>query len=197
MKFLIFNRTIRKTSKIEEKRGDVKIFVSELGKKAGCSPIPFVLYGHCAESLAGQISKFSTANCVAITSLDSLNEFIRSYDFIGMLAQSRPEFVGEAGDAIKFATSSKKLRVATFYGVWDYNVERGAKRAIEYQADGISMPGIMTDELFQYIFGVLAEVSEGAEIPTSVEEHLARLKKYTTSKSPFWSQQDFIVSPYY
>jgi hypothetical protein len=116
---------------------------------------------------------------------------------VGIMAMSRTTHVGEAEAAIKLYREETTSRGMALYGAWDYNVLRAATRALACGADGISMPGIDVNESFAYLFGVLQEVLGGAEPPTTIAAHEARLRRYTSDQSPFWKNQDRIVSTYY
>lgn len=172
-------------------------YVSEEGKRRGVSPVPLLIYGHMALVGARRTAADTTVSCVAIAGLDALEETIAKLPSIGLCAMSRVEHLGEAAEAIKRYRRLSPRRGMTIYGAWDYNVERAARRAITCGADGIQMPGIYTSELYAYLLGVLGEVQSGAPVPTTVEEHLARLKRYTTDKSKFWEIQDLVHSKYY
>jgi hypothetical protein len=172
-------------------------FISEEGKRRGADARPLLMYGHIAHVSAKRTATDTTVNCIALAGLDQLQQAIEQVPSIGLCAMSRPEHVGEAEEAIKLYRAAIPEHRPTYYGAWDYNVERAAKRAINCGADGVEMPGILTDELYIYLFGVMNEVYQGAAIPTTVEEHIARLKKYTTEKSKFWEIQDLVVSKFY
>jgi hypothetical protein len=172
-------------------------FISEEGKRRGADPRPLLIYGHMAQVSAKRTATDTTVNCIALSGLDMLRQAIEHVPSIGLRAMSRPEHVGEAEEGIRMYRAAIPEHRPTFYGAWDYNVERAAKRAINCGADGVEMPGILTDELYAYIFGVIDEVYQGAAIPTTVEEHIARLKKFTTEKSKFWEIQDLVVSKFY
>lgn len=198
----IFDRLFAKKSEPEKEKeikdfGDAKVFISPDGKKRGFPATPLLIYGFNPDALAEMISENTTATCLTVYSLEFLQEYTSQYPSIGLIAQSREEHAGEAGTAIQIFRKHEKVRGMALYGAWEYNVERAAKRAIEYQADGIMMPSIFDKDLYNYIFGVLIEISIGAEIPQTVEEHEERLKRYTSDRSPFWRQQDKIISQYY
>lgn len=139
----------------------------------------------------------TTVNCIAIAGMDRLRQVIDKLPSVGLCAMSRPEHVGEAEEAIKLYRATVPEHLPTFYGAWDYNVERAAQRAIGCGVDGIEMPGILTSELYAYLFGVMEDVYQGAAVPTTLEEHVARLEKYTTKKSKFWEMQDLIESKFF
>ena len=80
-------------------------------------------------------------------------------------------------------------RALVLYGALDPHVERAASRALELGADGLLPPGIELEELFDYSFGVLGEVASGAAPPATVEEHVARLRRWAP-RLPFWRRQD-------
>lgn len=192
----IFDRLFGKKIEIKD-FGCAKVYVSMEGKKRGMSAVPLLIYGHEPDSLARLLAECTTMSCVAVYDINFIRDFPNINPSVGLIAQSRIEHNGEAGEAIKLYKQSSKTRLATMYGAWDYNIYRAAQRAIEYGADGIIMPGIMDSDLFRYIFGILTEVSNEAQIPSSIEEHREKLKKYTTDKSPFWSQENLIVSKYF
>lgn len=174
----------------------VRRFESAAGKQAGAPSEPFIVFGHMADTIAQRIAHDTTMSCVAVSSLEALLSLLKEERVVGIRAQSRPEQPGEAQEAIRLFRNSG-VPGATIYGAWDYNVDRAARRALECDADGIEMPGILTSELYEYLFGVLRDVSEGASPPTTGAEHEARLRKYTTEASPFWKQQDLIKSTFY
>jgi hypothetical protein len=167
------------------------------GERAGASPTPLLVYSHMAQHTAQRIAHDTTINCIAIAGLEALSAVIGQIPSIGLLAMSRPAHVGEAELAIQRYRQEAPQRQMALYGAWDYHVGRAATRAIACQADGIMMPGIRTDEEYAYILGVMQEVFEGAPPPTSIEAHVARLKRYTSAASPFWQQQELAHSRYY
>jgi hypothetical protein len=116
---------------------------------------------------------------------------------VGIVALSRPEHSGEAQQAIENFRSANRRRGAAVYAAWDYNVERAARHAISCRADGILMPGVDSNEMLAYLFGVLERVRNGASPPLSLEEHVAILRQFTSNKSPFWSNQNLVESPWH
>ena len=98
------------------------------------------------------------------------------------------EMPGEAGKAIALFHAKYPGKMA-LYSPWTYNVPRAAKRAIEYHAEGIVMPGIDVREMLTYIIHIGQRADNGKRAPTSIEEH-EQLLKMSTPKSPFWSLQD-------
>lgn len=172
-------------------------YVSEEGKRRSLSPAPLLMYGHMARVSARRTAADTTISCMAVAGLDTLEQTIAKLPSIGLCAMSRVDHLGEAAEAIKIYRRLSAQRGLTIYGAWDYNVERAARRAITCGADGIQMPGIYTSELYAYLLGLLGEVQNGAPVPTTVEEHVARLRRYTTDKSKFWEIQDLVHSKYY
>jgi hypothetical protein len=172
-----------------------RVYPSEEGKKRGIRSYPTIVFGHHADRCAQRMPRETTMSCIAVTSLDQLERTFKLVPILALRAHSRPEAPGEASEAIRLY--KRDFIGVTFYGAWDYNVERAATRALEYEADGIEMPGIRADELYAYVFGVISEAQNHVPRPTTVEEHRKRLMKYTTQASPFWSQQDLIVSKYF
>jgi hypothetical protein len=116
--------------------------------------------------------------------------------FACLIARSRPEFSGEAGNAIRVFQEKQRRRAASFYGAWDYNVSRAAARALECEADGIVMPGTDANELFAYLFGIINLVETGSAAPKTTQEHVERLRLFTPA-SPFWANQDVVESVYF
>lgn len=174
-----------------------QVFVSQPGEAIGAPKTPLLIFGHESDTTARFISESTTITCISVHIVEFIKDFASEHPTLGLIAQSRREHSGEAGYAIQLFHTVAKYRAMTIYGAWDYNVERAARKAIEYGADGIEMPGMIDSEVFAYLLGVLKEVAEEAPVPTTVEEHIARLKRYTTDKSPFWSQQNQIFSKYY
>lgn len=103
--------------------------------------------------------------------------------------------MGEAGEALGIVRHHAPSK-ARFYFAWDYNVARGATRAIEYSAHAVIMPAIEFNELFPLVFGVLAGVTAESAVPATIEEHRAILERYAP-RSKFWEVQDLVVSRYY
>ena len=170
--------------------------VSERGRLAGADATPFLVYGHGSEALANSISTWTTLSCLAIQGLEDLRCVLDSRACVGVAAMSRPEALGEAGEAIRFLRAVHGDAEVATYGAWDYNVARAAKRAIEYSADGILMPGIDRGELLQCVMHYLMRVQRFMPRPGTPEEHEAILRPLTP-KSPFWSHQDRVVSPFF
>ncbi len=175
----------------------LEMFTSELGASRGVSRRPLILYGHMAQVTAQQFAHHTTVCTIAVAGLAVLGELIARLGTLGLLAMSRTTHVGEAEAAIRMFNERSATRAMTLYGAWDYNVARAASRAVGCGADRVSMPGIDANEHFAYVFGVLKEVTGGAAAPATAAAHIARLKRYTTAKSPFWEQQDLIKSTYY
>ncbi len=192
----LFQRLFPWKSKMKELQ-PAQVFVSQPGEAVGAPKTPLLIFGHESDTTARFISESTTITCISVHIVEFIKDFASENPTLGLIAQSRTEHSGEAGYAIQLFNSIAKYRAMTIYGAWDYNVERAARKAIEYGADGIEMPGIIDSELFAYLLGILHEVADGAAVPTTVEEHITRLKRYTTDKSPFWSQQDLIFSKYY
>lgn len=157
---------------------------------------PLLVYGHGSDSLANLLSTASTVHCVAVHSLQELRELLSARPCIGLTAMSRQEASGEAGLAIGLLREAYGDTEVAVYGAWDYNVARAAKRAIEYGADGILMPGIETNDLLQCMMTYLARVQQFAQRPATTEEHEALLRALTP-RSPFWKVQDRVASPYF
>lgn len=155
-----------------------------------------LVFGHGCESLAALLAGSTTISCVSVDALTDLRSVLNDRPLLGLSAMSRPEASGEAGTAIGlFREAYGDTELAT-YGAWDYNVRRAAVRAIEYQADGVIMPGIATGELLGCFIGYLARVAQYAPRPSTPEEHEAILREFAPS-SPFWDVQDRVVSPYF
>jgi hypothetical protein len=155
-----------------------------------------VLFGRLAQNdLGAQIAARSTLGCVTAESPDDLDEVLKHHPLTGLIALSRPEFDGEAGIAIERFRGKQPSRM-TLYHAWDYNLEKASRYALKYCADGLTMPGIDTNELFANLFGVLELVTNGEPRPSTSEEYIARLKKFAP-RSPFWSLQDKPRSEHY
>jgi hypothetical protein len=170
---------------------------SALGRERGAPPEPLVLFGNLAASdgIGQVVATYSTLSCVLIPEPARLDAFCAEHDVAGLVAHSRPEHPGEAGAAIAILRRRRPGRPA-LYHAWDYHVERGARRALEYAADGLLMPAIDMNEMFAYLFAILGRSAERVAPPASVEEHHALLQQLAPS-SPFWKLQDTIVSPYH
>lgn len=172
-------------------------FPSEEGAKVGASKVPFVVYGNYARETAQRIASDTTMSSVAVVGLDELERLLDAEEVVGLLAMSRVEASGEAGEAIRVYRRHARRPGPAFYGAWDYNVDRAAARAVEYGADGIAMPGILVSDEYAYMFGVMAELRKGSAAPASAAEHRARLERWTTKESPFWSREELVHSQYY
>jgi hypothetical protein len=167
------------------------------------SPHPAICYGHQAEAFAESVAESSSLNTLVPEDLEGLAHVCQcpafssiGLQFAALIARSRPGFNGEAGEAIRVFQGKQRKRAASFYGAWDYNVARAAARALEYQADGIVMPGTDANELFAYLFGVMSMVDAGSPPPKTPQEHVDRLKEFVPD-SPFWKHQDRIQSENY
>lgn len=183
---------------MSEPEAVLEVFTSEQGAQRGAARTPLLVYGHMAREGAARFAKYSTLSTVAIAGLDVLRQLLtKKLPTVGILAMSRTSHVGEAEAAIKLYREETASRGMALYGAWDYNVARAATRALACGADGISMPGSDVNESFAYLFGVLQEVLGGAGPPTTLAAHEARLRRYTSDRSPFWRNQDRIVSTYY
>lgn len=170
---------------------------SALGAERGVTPVPMVVYGHQAESMAAHFAQYTSLSCLGVWGLDEFDEAVRKASVLGVVAMSRPRAPGEAGAVLRLYRDVAERPGMALYGAWDYNVERGAQRALEYRADGVLMPGIDGNEQLGFVLGVLDEVLAGATPLSTVDQHVARLRRYTTEKSPFWKAQDLVESPYY
>jgi len=192
----------RSLSKSSSDCPPVRTFVAKLGGKTS-APHPLICYGHQAEAFARHVSEHSSLNTLVPEDLEGLAHVCEcegfasvGLDFAGLIAQSRPEFNGEAGKAIRVFREKQRRRAASFYGAWDYNVSRAAGRALEYEADGIVMPGTDANELFTYLLGVLDLVESGSAAPTTLQEHIDRLREFAPA-SPFWEHQDAVDSEHF
>lgn len=173
-----------------------QLFLSPKGQAQGRPSEPFVFYGHSAPTYASLVAGVSTLSCQTINDLAALEQFLLDQPIAGLSAMSRMEHIGEAGSALALLRKHCGPLTTGIYGAWDYNTERAAKRALEYQAHGVIMPGIELNELMQYLFGLLGAVSQGMPVPDSVEEQIVLLRKWAP-KSPFWENQDIVVSDYF
>ena len=168
----------------------VRVFPSERGRIEGIDPSPLIVYGPGRARPAELIAKYSTLATVWVIGLENLAGVLRhARRCVGVWATSRPDRPGEASEALALFRAAHPARALLLYGAHDPNVERAAKRAIEAGADGVVPPGTEIEELFEYAFGVLREVASGAEPPRTVEEHVARLRRWAP-RSPFWRRQD-------
>jgi hypothetical protein len=145
----------------------VKEHVSERGSRASADATPFLVYGHGSEALASHISTWTTLSCLSIESLDDLRTVLDSRPCVGVAAMSYAEAVGEAGKAIRLLREVHGDAEAAIYRPWDYNVARAAKRAIEYEADGILMPGIDSGEQLQCLLHYLMRVQRFMKRPST------------------------------
>lgn len=177
-----------------------RLFVSSRGRAAGTPPEPLILFGHLGTAegtqTAEMITSHSTLNCVLIEDVETLRHWLSEHEAAGILAMSRPSAPGEAAIAISEFRRRHPNGRAALYQAWDYNVARGAARALECGADAVMMPAIDANEMFNLLFQVLGRVTNGAEPPTSVEEHEALLRELAPN-SAFWELQDRVQSPYY
>lgn len=171
-------------------------FDSERGAMQRTPKERFVFYGHAGDSNAALFPGLSTLYTIHINSLSALEAYLNSHEIAGLAAMSRVERVGEAGEAIRLLRTIKGPGVLALYGAWDYNVARGATRAIEYGANGVLMPAIDINDQSSYLFNMMALAQKGMKIPTSVEEHEFLLRQFC-QRSGFWDIQDVIVSEYY
>lgn len=177
-----------------------RLVISSRGREAGTPPEPLILFGHLGTAdgpqTAGLIASHSTLNCVLIEDLETLRRWLSQNEAAGILAMSRPSAPGEAATAISEFRQRQPKGRAALYQAWDYNVGRGAARALECGADAVMMPAIDANEMFNLLFQVLGRVTNGAEPPNSVEEHEALLRELAPN-SAFWELQDRVQSPYY
>jgi hypothetical protein len=192
-------RELHGPSRKKEPCPPVQNFFAKLGTETS-SPHPAICFGHQAESFAREVSDHSSLNTMVPEDLEGLAHVCTceafaniGLHFAALIARSRPDHNGEAGEAIRVFQEKQRRRAASFYGAWDYDVARAASRAIEYGADGIVMPGTDANELYAYLFGVMKLVEEGAAVPATAQEHIDRLKEFAPS-SPFWTSQDAVES---
>jgi hypothetical protein len=183
--------------------GDPCERIQTYASKAGPQHLlrPAVAFGHGASELAKETAQSSTLTVFAVPDLDTLEHLLsceawkeQGVTFETLFAQSRAKHPGEAGKAIRLFRRDRP-HVKTFYGAWDYDAEKAARRAAEYEADGILMPGIDADELYRYIFAIMAAKEPPPRTP---EEHIARLERHTTKElSPFWRNAKRVQSEMY
>lgn len=167
----------------------VRVFPSERGRLEGMPPAPLVVYGPGRARVAELIARSSTLATVSVVGLGNLEAVLRHVRrAVGIWATSRPDRAGEAAEAIALFRRAHPARALVLYGALDPDVERAARRAVEVEADGLVPPAIELEDLFEYAFGVLGEVAGGAAPPTTVEEHVARLRRWAP-RSPFWRRQ--------
>jgi hypothetical protein len=155
-----------------------------------------LVYGHGSAGLAELLAAYSTISCVATNDWEDLVNLLGARPFIGISAMSNTDRPGEAGQAIGLFRREYGDTEVALYNAWDYNVRRATLRALEYGADGIIMPGIDTADLFGCVLGYLERVANSAMRPGTPEEHEAILRTFT-KRSPFWTLQDRVVSPYF
>lgn len=175
----------------------LEAFDSQLGAQRGAPSTPLIIYGHMAEVVARRFAGDTSVSTLAVAGLPALDEVLANIPTLGVIAHSRTTHVGEAEQVITTYRQKSARRGMTLYQAWDYNVARATTRALACGADGITMPGIEGNDYYRYVLGVLREVENGAAPPTTAAEHEARLRKYTTDKSPFWHNQDPLKSIYY
>lgn len=124
--------------------------------------------------MASLLAAHSSVSCVAADEWETLVALVGARPFIGLSAMSTMDQPGEAGRAIALFRANYGDTEVALYNAWDYNVRRAAMRALEYDADGIIMPGIDTAELLDCF-----------------------ILRPLTPRSPFWRMQDRVVSPYF
>jgi len=182
---------------------EIKWSWSDLNREHGASPDPLICAGQLA-AVGPVISRDSTLNTIQVDSPDKVAHVCTcpafrdvGMRFCGVLAMSRPEFPGEAYEAIRLFRANNSVPGAAIYGAWDYNVARAAERALSCRADGILMPGIEPSEMLRLLAGILSRVQSGESRPQTVQEHEELLRTFTTEKSPFWKNQHLIESPHF
>jgi hypothetical protein len=97
-----------------------RLYVSEVGKERGADSLPMFVFGHDADLIAQRVARDTTMSCVAVASIDELEQSLQTTPGLALRAQSRPENCGEAGEAIRLF--KRYINGVTFYGAWDYNV---------------------------------------------------------------------------
>jgi hypothetical protein len=150
--------------------------------------VPLLIYGDGAEMYAKTYSETSTLSCLAVHGLDKLQYVLEHQQVIGIQAMSDRSSPGGAGSAIATYRRYYPNGLA-IYASWTYNIDRAAKRAIEYRADGICLPGVLSTELEQYVIEMGKRKDNGLPPPTTVKQHRLLLQRYEP-KSPFWRLQD-------
>ena len=175
-------------------------YVSELKPEFRLRPA--IAFGNLGKEMAAQFARSTTLTVFVVPDLETLEHLLTcqawkdvDVSFDTLFAQSRPKHSGEAGEAIRLFRQHRGEKGKVFYGAWDYDAEKAAHRAVEYEADGILMPGIDANELYAYVFGVM----KGADRkPSTADEHVALLRKYTTNElSPFWRNAARVQSENY
>lgn len=170
---------------------------SALGVKHGAPDTPLILYGHDALDAAAFFSQASTLSTLAVRGLDNLRRALDQLDVLGIYAMSRPEYPGEAGEAIRLLRArfdpTTGARRASFYGAWTYDVDAAIAYALDCGADAVVMPDVDARELFHYVFAVLAAIETQKPLPTTAQAHRDQLK-LGFPNSPFWHKRD-VVAP--
>ena len=191
---VMLSRFFRRSS--SDQASDVARHIpSPHGNRPNVSPVPLLVYGHQAAGTAKVIAEGSTISCLAVKGLDNLVKVLDGRPLIGLEAMSPRDAPGEAGKAIALFHAKYPQGMA-LYASWSYNVERSAKRAIEYGAQGIVMPGIDVRDMLTYIVAIGRRTDSGKPAPSTFEEHVQLLREYTP-KSPFWMLQDKPDGPSY
>ena len=191
----MFNRFFRKSVPQKAPVGVARHFPSPHSHRPNFSPVPLLVYGHNAHGTAKTISEGSSVSCLAVEGMENLAKALEDHLVIGILAMSPSDSPGEAGKAIALFHEKYPEGMA-LYGPWSYNVERSARRAIEYGAQGIIMPGIGVREMLSYIIEIGRRADSGTPGLTTVEEHEQLLRQFTPN-SPFWKLQDKPDGPSY
>ena len=191
----MFNRLFRRSSPEKAAADIARHFPSPHGNRPNVSAVPLLVYGHQADGTAKVISEGSTVSCLAVEGLDNLAKVLDGRLLIGFLAMSPRDAPGEAGNAIALFHARYPQGMA-LYESWSYNVERTAKRAIEYGAQGIVMPGIDVRDMLTYIVQIGRRTDSGMPAPATVEEHEELLWE-STPNSPFWQLQSEPDGPSY
>lgn len=173
-----------------------KLYIPHLAKGKNTSTVPLIVYGHAAHNLARLLSSSSSLYTLVVSNLVQLKVEMQKNTFLGIIAQSRPKYPGEAGKAIQmYRKLSKKRGLLMYYG-WSYNVDHVAKLALKYKVDGVLMPGVYVRSIFICVFGALRSVMKSAKVPSSVAEYKAQIKR-CAYPAPFWSLQSAPISKFY
>src|ERR1039457_1676714 len=176
------------------KNANCEFIVSKTGNTMRTNPAPLIAYGNKLAGFGKWTAENSSINILIVKDIENLRRILDAYrsakfKFAGIWAMSPVDQPDEACKAIQMFRQKSLVRGATFYQPYALKLAEAIRPGLDCKVDGVTVRGLETNEFLRYLFGVMREVIEGGQPPATVDEHITRLKKYTTDKSPFWSQQ--------
>jgi len=172
------------------------LFVSAYAVKLGAPLHPLLIFGHDATDTAMFFANSSTLSALAVTTEAAIDEAVREHTLLGIFAMSPPERAGGAQQAIHHFKEIHGGLNLCLYGAWSHDPETAVRRAVDAGANGVILPEVDAEEMFQYIFALLQAIGEEKKLPETESDILQHLR-VAFPNSPFWTAPAETIEEHY